>query len=511
MDNEVATPRPFLDWYGIWPGHTGAGADELGVSQDPPTGELRLRVQPADITDPFIRPERDWETSMLMPFCVIREGDLLRMWYKTAGESGNAYIAYAESADGFDWKRPALGQQEYGGNRSNNLLHPASIFDFHSIFVDPSAPPPERYKGISTVSEITVDGVLRDDVHEGDFFDDLVTGMVDQGRGNEEIAERLELWHPYVTGAVSADGLAWRVMDAPLLHLVKAHLDTQNIAAYDAGKREYAVYLRGRQDDRRAVIKTGGPDFGGWPPPRFVFMADTLDAIDDDVYDSCYCRYPGTDLHLMFPSFYHRGSASLDIHLATSRDGDLWSRPERRPIIGRDQGPPNYMAVYAKPNLVALDDRKWGLMYCGTPVSHDIRRYPGCDRGAIMASFEYRWATWKRDRLVALEAPGEARFTLNATAQIGTPCLGRELRLNYRTEPGGWIRVGLAQPQTPYALVRPQLPHDGFSLAEADPLSGDDLSGVVSWKGKRDLSAFRGRPVSVAIHMNRAKLHSVSL
>ena len=511
MADEGVTPRPFLDWYGIWPGHTGAGPDELGVSQDPPTGELRLRVQPAEVTEPFIRPDRPWESSLLMPFCVIREGDALRMWYKTAGDGGLSYIAYAESADGFDWKRPDLGLQEYGGARSNNLLHPASFFDFHSIFVDPSAPPPERYKGITTVSEITVDGVVRDDVHEGDFFDDLVTAMVDRGCGNEEIAERLELWHPYVTGAVSADGLSWRVKDAPLLHLGRAHLDTQNIAAYDAARGEYAVYLRGRQDDRRAVIKTGGPDFGGWPPPRFVFMADTLDAIDDDVYDSCYCRYPGTDLHLMFPSFYHRMSASLDIHLATSRDGDLWSRPERRPIIGRDQGGQPYMAVYAKPNLVPLDDRRWGLMYCGTPVSHDIRRYPGCDRGAIMRSFEYRWATWDRDRLVALEAPGEARFTLNNTAVIGTSSQGRELRLNYRTEPGGWIRAGLVQPQTPYALVRPQQSYEGYSLTEADPLSGDELSGVVTWKGKRDLAAFRGRPVSVAIHMSRAKLFSVSI
>ena len=511
MIDESATPKPILDWYGIWPGHTGAGADGLGVSQDTPTGELRLRVQPAEVSAPFIQSDRPWESSLLMPFCVIREGEVLRMWYRTAGGDSKAYIAYAESADGFDWHRPDLGLQEYGGTRSNNLLHPADYFDFHSIFVDPSAPSTERYKGISTQSEITVDGVRRDDVTEGEFFDDLVTGMVERGCGNEEIAERLELWHPYVTGAVSSDGFAWQVRQAPLMHLGKTHLDTQNIAAFDEARGEYVVYLRGRQDDRRAVVKTCGRDFGGWPPPRFVFTADTLDPIDDDVYDSCYCRYPGTDRHLMFPSFYHRGSATLDIHLATSRDGDLWSRPERRPIIGREQAGLPYMAVYAKPNLVPLDDAKWGLMYCGTPVSHDIRRYPGCDRGEILRSFEYRWATWERDRLVALEAPGEARFTLNNTALIGAPCRGRELKLNFRTEPGGWIRAALVQPQTPYALVRPQQAYEGHSLAEADPLSGNDLSGVVTWKGKRDLSAFRGRPLSVSIHMNRAKLYSVSL
>ncbi len=32
----------------------------------------------------------------------------------------------------------------------------------------------------------------------------------------------------------------------------------------------------------------------------------------------------------MFPAMYHRWTATVDVQLATSRDGLLWSRPERK-------------------------------------------------------------------------------------------------------------------------------------------------------------------------------------
>ncbi|MDP6052488.1 MAG: hypothetical protein QF879_09075, partial [Candidatus Latescibacteria bacterium] len=79
------------------------------------------------------------------------------------------------------------------------------------------------------------------------------------------------------------------------------------------------------------------------------------------------------------------------------------------------------------------------------------------------------------------------------------------------TSSGGWIRVELIQPHTPYALIRPTEAYEGYSTKEADVLTGDELSKVVTWNGKSDLSTFRGRPISVRIHMSRAKLFSISL
>ena len=57
---------------------------------------------------------------------------------------------------------------------------------------------------------------------------------------------------------------------------------------------------------------------------------------------------------------------------------------------------------------------------------------------------EYRWALWEPDRLMALEAPDEGGFT--TTERV---CAGVDLRLNYRTQIGGWMRAALVEkPQT---------------------------------------------------------------
>ena len=100
--------KPFIDWYGIWPGHTGAWEDGLGWTQDPPAGDLRLEVQTPHKSEVFITKDRPWEKRLLMPFCVIREDEKLKLWYKTGGDDGNTYVAYAESTDGFTWERPEL-------------------------------------------------------------------------------------------------------------------------------------------------------------------------------------------------------------------------------------------------------------------------------------------------------------------------------------------------------------------------------------------------------------------
>ena len=116
----------------------------------------------------------------------------------------------------------------------------------------------------------------------------------------------------------------------------------------------------------------------------------------------------------------------------------------------------------------------------------------------------FRWAIWERDRLAALEAPVEGRVTT-----IGRQCHGGELRLNFQPRKAGWIKVELTtQPTEPVSKVEPI---EGFCLAEADPLSGDELDQVVTWKGNGDLSRLQGMKVAVRIHMARAKLFSFSI
>ena len=81
MSDQGLTTKPFIDWYGIWPVHTGAWEDGLGSAQDPPTGHLRLKVQPAHKSEVFITRDRPWEKRLLMSCCVINEDEKLKLWY----------------------------------------------------------------------------------------------------------------------------------------------------------------------------------------------------------------------------------------------------------------------------------------------------------------------------------------------------------------------------------------------------------------------------------------------
>lgn len=70
---------------------------------------------------------------------VLRDGDLLRMWYHCIGDRGYRNC-YATSIDGLSWQRPDVGLVEYAGSRSNSIVtdrnqcHNASVMPWP--FVD---------------------------------------------------------------------------------------------------------------------------------------------------------------------------------------------------------------------------------------------------------------------------------------------------------------------------------------------------------------------------------------
>ena len=493
-------PQPFWDWYGIWPGQT--GIDERGQAwvQDMPVG-VRLVVQPARKSEIFIVPERPWEQGTLSPTCILWEEGLLRLWYFSQGaDEGDAtFVAYAESRDGFDWKRPELGLQEYRGSAANNLLFRVDAFELQSVFIDPSESPEARFKALGRGSICFHKGVVDPHMTYEKKWE-VRRAMAAAGYTREQMAKAL-YFHNHLRGAVSPDGVRWTFLKAPLLDVGTSGLDSQNIAAYDPEAQRYVGYLRGHQDRRRVVRRTEGEAFGGWGSPHVVFGMDPQDPVEDDVYTSAYCRCPGgSGRHLMFPAIYHRWTSNVDVQVATSRDGLLWSRPGRQPILTRQNEGGDYGMVYAFPNLVSLSADEWGLMFIGQFDLHDWGDRCKPDRPP-----EWRWARWKRDRLVALEAPVEGRVTL-----VERECLGKALRINFQTQrEGGWIKVEIVHP--PASPASPVRAIEGYGLEEADVLAGDEVSGVVTWKGRSDLSALEGKAVSVRLHLARAKVFSVAV
>ncbi|MEJ1973103.1 MAG: hypothetical protein WDM96_11785 [Lacunisphaera sp.] len=79
---------------------------------------------------------------------TLQEKDRLRMWYMARDRKGASRIAYAESKDGVNWTKPDLGLVEFAGSKANNLTTAESGV---APFLDPNAPPAERYAAVANI------------------------------------------------------------------------------------------------------------------------------------------------------------------------------------------------------------------------------------------------------------------------------------------------------------------------------------------------------------------------
>ena len=381
MNSKGPKLKPFVDWYEIWPGQAGRRDNGDTWLQDPPEG-VHLTIQEARLSEPIVRAEKPWETASIVYPCVIHEEGRYRMWHWSQGDVGGRYNSYQESDDGWNWKRPELGLCEYQGSVANNLLSSHDEAEIDCVFVDPTAGPDERYKAICPKTIFFRVGVLDPEMDWPKFRElGRQTGAATDPTRNTMTAVREEfnVWRDNALfGAVSADGLRWRVLEEPLVNVGGTPLDSQNVAAYNPDTGEYVAYMRGFPEEpeygvrgRRALRRSGGKEFGNWHAPQYVLSADAQDPPTDDIYTPAYCAYPGVPgLYLMFPSIYHRLDSELDVQLAVSRDGWSWVRPERRPIISRVSG-----------------DREYGMDPCRPqPGVAQRGRLGGCVRWSLQPS-----------------------------------------------------------------------------------------------------------------------------
>lgn len=479
------TPEPFLDWYAIWPGATAYEPDGRAWVSEAPQG-VRLSVQPAERSEPVLLNDQPWEGSRLGYVNVLYEEGRYRMWY-----GFQVGLCYAESDDGFHWRKPALGLYERDGSSANNLVYPKGIEG--TVFRDPNGTDTERYKLVDM--EVSSD-------YQGRRLDPEGTRRVteelrQQGLDAAEIYGKHLRLVGAVYGAASPDGLHWTRIEEPLF---EKFCDTQNVVLYDAELGRYVGYWRSGAGRRRAIARSETHDFWHWPLPDMVLQPDGQDAPTDDYYTNAYTPYPDGGFHLMFPAIYRRVRDELDVQLAVSRDGLNWSWPQRSPIVPLDPtGADGVKSLYVSPGLVPLEGDRWGaILRCATRRHNESYYYdpPG-------KSGHYRWAIWKKGRLVALEAPVWGQVTLNPRELAGD-----DIRLNYQTAANGWIQAELVEPTLwPPAYLEPL---EGYAFEECEPLRGDDPAGQIRWRGSGDLSALRGRTLAIRIRMCKAKLFSIT-
>ena len=420
-----------------------------------------LKLTPAEKSDVVLSMDRPWEREVIGHITVCRDQGKYRMWYgaRSGPLPDERFTCYAESEDGFQWEKPELGLYEFEGSKKNNICLAGPYAMQGSVFIDENPDAEERYKKLGHCPQWYDEEGKEISNKEG-----LARWkeLGEQGYDRDEVRQRVRLVGTH-RAMTSADGIHWRVLEKPVF---EAFCDTQTVAYFDVEKKKYIGYFRTTIDGRRAVGMSETEDFSAWPVPRPIFAPDALDGPSDSFYTNAYSRYPGADLHLMFPAVFHQVTDNTDIQLAVSSDGRNWSRPSRASILDcgdSESGEPG--GVYVNAALFILPDGRFAIPYTGRRSRHHQVYYTTITKDA-----QTRLAMWPEHRLGGIRADNRGAFTLESRL-----ISGGELVLNCQADRGGWIRAALYEniPHPP----EPGEPLPGYSFEDCKPVSGNQVPG----------------------------------
>ncbi|MBN1554796.1 MAG: hypothetical protein JXA11_08620 [Phycisphaerae bacterium] len=444
---------------------------------DMPLG-ISPRAVPAVKTEPVITTDMNNEIA-LFGGNLIHEDGLYRLWYETWAEEEFQHkgyfnlLKYAESDDGETWRFPKLGLYERDGNTANNIVFGRTcspVHGFHGgcVFRDPSAPPEERYKlfHLGHPSE-----------------DDMATYRKERPNEIDAFKQADALF-----GGVSPDGYHWTHHPTPL---VMQTSDTHNVCEYDPVLKKYVAYCRSWFFQRRSIGRMETDDFARFPLPEELFWPDPSLPPHDVWYANAKTRMPDApDYHIMFPMRWRMTDDSFCFHLAASPDNVVWNFvPGGAVCLPGDPDGGDGGVVTPDVGMVNLPGDRIGILFAGCPLPHKHPRRPPL--GALA------WATWRKGRLVALDAKPEGSFAL-----WPLKFQGRTARLNFKTPLSGYVKVEAGDEKG--------VPFVNRTFDDCDWMTGDHLDQVVTWKGQSDLSHAEGQPVTLRFRLRNAELYSVA-
>ncbi len=482
-------PHLFIDWRYVrcgrvaWKKADGSDAplwayEEIkgvqGVPENVPQG-IRLVAEKAERIGPIVPNDREWEFIIGGYVTLLDLGGKFGLWYevvppKADGETN--LLCYAESIDGVNWTKPELGLVEFRGSTKNNIVIdgkqcPYGSFHGNGVFVDPMAPPQERFK-------VVYMAILKDSAPIERVKQERPWSVSPYG----------ELKKTIIQYATSPDGLHWTFKDDILM----AHTsDTQTVVYYDAFLKRYVGYLRTIVMNRRAIGRAETPDLRRWPMPETILWTHPEDDPADDYYDNSKSLYPGTQtMHLMFPTIYQRRVDGCTLRMAASLDGAMWQWvPGGDVLAAPPQGAWDAGCLFGGCGLTEISGDRVVLPYGGYRFPHKHPRWGHMGQVGL--------ASWKKERLAALVVDEEALFW---TQEFILP--GETLHLNYETRQAGYIKVEVGGV-------------DGRRWEDCDPLIGDSLKSPVTWKGQTSMKVNKGGAAALRFRMRAAKLYSFEI
>ncbi len=484
---------------------------------------MTLTANPPVKAERVFVPEKPWESSRIsLSPTILEDGGIYKMWYrcsapgsKETAPHGWSMICYAVSEDGIHWERQNVNLFEWEGIAENNILMPGA---HGGVTIDPNGPDEHRYKALIRVVE--------NDVWPG---------------SKGAVFTRREGWgwsELYL--ATSPDGIHWTRQEPSALPFFH---DTHNHLFFDARLGKYVAYVRTHARKRTVGrVEFDDPMDLPWPyrdnpdAPRgpgrtrreaggeiaIALTCDESDPPDTDLYTPFVHPYPwAADAYFAFPSPYrhypvgevslkpgdpldptlkgplgdergvYSNSGPVEVHMAVSRDGIVFSRPDRRPyvplgLVGSWDGGQTYMGL----GMIRKGDEIWQY-YLASEHVHGLFDRNSADRAGGICRLVQRL-----DGFISADADYTG-------AEFTTPLLefsGTHLQLNADCSAMGEIWVEIRDDRN--------VPVPGYTMEDSVSVERNQTAAPVVWREREDVAELVGRPVRLHFRLRACKLYA---
>ncbi len=436
---------------------------------------------------------------------VEDEEGLIRIYNSVEKDYLQVYV----SEDGVNFEAPDLGQGEIEGKR--NIVIAENVGGLGNPFIDPNAPPEERWKYFTDFQRRGIYTYVSPDGYNWKRYDTAILPFRSGTQSCTFYDDQRGLYVSYHRSGI----FHTPAFDTQRSSVVTEHEDLRVSLPFEPLSQQEYLDLRAEYPLRTPLpwyldngpLTPGG--FGMEFPHRFD--PDDRDPPGVDFYITKAMKYPwAPDTYLAFPiAYFHyekdgpvgrqvlgdeergRGSGPLESQVSVSRNGIDWSRyPDPAYVgIGRHEGR-DVVTAYIANGMVRRGDEIWQY-YFGETQYHSAHEKDEAGRGV------YRLVQ-RLDGFVSLDSPYDREVTVTTRPLVFE---GDRLELNIDTDAVGYAQVGFEDLDGN--------PIEGFSVDESVYFNGDFIAAGAEWLSGRQVSELQGQPVRVVLRMRGSKLYAM--
>ncbi|WP_221031953.1 hypothetical protein [Actomonas aquatica] len=473
------------------------------------SGAARLQQgQPVE-REIVLRADEPWEGSALFISSIFEHEGKYHMLYRginegTGDESASSvYLCLATSEDGLVWEKPNLGLVEFDGSTANNITGFAdgasTTWMFTFLDPRPDVPADERIKaidmrdgerraggagkGLRAFMLGSADGAVW---HELGYAADLVSDWPNAFDGGSVFWSEVE--QQFV------GYFRWWDIDAP---------------THERSLHDWMIDRKGV----RSVFRSVSSDLHSWTEPEAMEYGDTP---REHIYEPCTVPYPrNPSLYITLANRFNPGRRALTLEEEQALQIRKFPGNTRVRSYTFASDANDLVLLFSKPGSTHLDRPfmeaflrpgtelgNWSSRNSYAPLSGGL-----LETGPSELSFyltRHHLQPTNHIRRMSLRTDGFA--SVNGAYEGGEVLTelftfdGDVLQLNFSTSGAGQVRVELQN------AAGEALP--GFALEDCDPLIGDRIDGVVSWRGRTSLNAYTATPIRLRIEVMDADVYS---